>query len=240
MVARGGKAAQHTTDDKRETLRLADLVIDERLQFRPLDRGTVRKYASVYRLGGQMPPVRAARLNDALVLTDGWHRVAALESLYRQEVEALIEPASSEKEVLWLAAKANTEHGLPLKSKQYREVFRAYIHARKHRHADNSFKSYREIAAEIGGARGYTTIRNWMEKDFPSVFRAMGGHDEGSEKQDAPKPTVTLGEIALSALSEARAAIAGVTDPEEVWEIVEVLETMLKVAREKPRKCPDF
>jgi hypothetical protein len=144
-------------------LRLEQIVLDDRFQFRPLDRGTVKKYASAYRADVTMPPVKVADLKGALILTDGWHRVAARESLGEQRVEAIVVPASSEKEVRWLAAQANLEHGLPLKPKQYREVFRAYIKARRHRNENGSFKSYRDIATELGGARGHTTIRNWME-----------------------------------------------------------------------------
>lgn len=188
-----------------------------------------------------MPPVKVAQINGAFILTDGWHRVAALESLGRGQVEALVEPVKSEREVHWLAAKANTEHGLPLKSKEYRKVFRAFVSARKHRRADGSYKSYRDIAVEIGGARAHTTIRNWMEKDFPSVFRAMGGPDEPwDERPDITTPAVSLAVVVLEALKEARAGMPGVIDPYDRGEVVAQLEEMLDEAKGLPWKPPEF
>jgi hypothetical protein len=213
-------------------LRLEQIVLDDRFQFRPLDRGTVKKYASAYRADVTMPPVKVADLKGALILTDGWHRVAARESLGEQRVEAIVVPASSEKEVRWLAAQANLEHGLPLKPKQYREVFRAYIKARRHRNENGSFKSYRDIATELGGARGHTTIRNWMEKDFPGVYRAMGGRAEPVDfPEDDPEPEQTLAAVVLDALKAARAALPGVTDPNDLGDIVAELEAMMAVAK---------
>jgi hypothetical protein len=221
-----------STPDKPKVLRLEQIVLDDRFQFRPLDRGTVKKYASVYRADIEMPPVKVANLKGALILVDGWHRVAARESLGEQDVEAIEIPASSEKEVRWLAAQANLEHGLPLKPKQYREVFRAYVKARRHRNENGSFKSYREIATELGGARGHTTIRNWMEQDFPGLFRAMGGRAEPVDfPEDDPEPEQTLASVVLDALKVAGAALPGVSDPYDLGDIVAELESMTAVAK---------
>jgi hypothetical protein len=212
-----------------QVLQLNRIVIDERFQFRPLERSWIKRYTAVYRSGRTMPPVTVANLNGAFILTDGWHRIAALESLGKEEVRAVVVPANSEKDVHWLAAQANLEHGKPLKSREYREVFRAFIHARKHRNEDKSFKSYREIAAEIGGARGHTTIRNWMQADFPSVFRAMGGHGEDATFiEDEPPPDTSLAGVVLEALMTARAALRGVTDPYDKGDVIHMLELMLK------------
>jgi hypothetical protein len=97
---------------------------------------------------------------------------------YRQGSETNTIPNGCQREAEWLAANGNTEHASPLKAKEYRRIFQAFVGAQKHHRVDGSLKSYREIAAAIGGARGYTTIRNWMRQDFPSVFQAMAGHYE--------------------------------------------------------------
>lgn len=226
-------------DSPPERLRIGSIVCDERLQFRPLERGTVKKYASAYRLEQPLPPVSVANLEGVFILTDGWHRVAALESLGEIEVDAVVQPAASVEEVRWLAARANLTHGLPLKSKEYREVFRAYIRARNHRRNDKSFKSYREIAAEIGGARGYTTIRNWMQKDFPSVFRAMRGYDEPPADGVVPQ-AVELPAIAIEALKDARAAMPAVTDLVDQQVFMGVLEEIVEMARAKGWERSEF
>jgi ParB/Sulfiredoxin domain len=224
-----------------QRIRIDRLVRDDRLQFRSLDRGTVRRYAQVFRSEREMPPIKVAELNGALILVDGWHRVAALESIGTWDVDAVIEPVASQREADWLAAKANTEHGLPLKPKEYRKVFQAFVRAKKHRRDDGSFKSYREIAAEIGGARGHTTIRNWMQKDFPRTFRAMSGRDDGFDpSQDYNQPTVSLEGIVFEALKDARAAMPAVTDPDERGQVVVLLEEMLNEAKSRPWERPEF
>jgi hypothetical protein len=50
------------------------------------------------------------------------------------------------------------------------------------------FKSYREIRDELGSVKTHTTIRNWMQRMFPAVFRAMGGDQEGNSSADIPAP----------------------------------------------------
>ena len=49
----------------------------------------------------------------------------------------------------WAAATANMAHGLPLKPKELRNVFAAYITARQHYKANGRLKSYRDMAATI-------------------------------------------------------------------------------------------
>jgi hypothetical protein len=246
---RQGNGAARRGGESIRTLSVSDLILDDSLQFRPLDRGTVKKYMSVLRAGVEMPPVKVASLNGALILTDGWHRVAALNSLDRREVSALVEPAESLVEVRWLAAKANTDHGLPLKAKEYRKVLKSYVRAKKHRRG-TAFKSYREIATELGGAKGYTTIRNWMRQDFPSVFRAMSGADEPKNAtEDHPvviEPTLEM--IAEGHLHDARLAMKGVTDPYDRGDLVVLLEEILAEAKsvswlppaERPEEPTDF
>ena len=131
-----------------------------------------------------------------------------------------------------------TEHGLPL-AKEYRRKFQAFVRARKHHRVDGSLKSYPEIALEIGGARGYTTIRNWMRQDFPSVFRAMGGHYEPFDSVQGDRPIVSLAAVVLDALRDARASMPEVTDPYERGELIALLELMLNEAKRMPSEpCP--
>jgi hypothetical protein len=153
---------------------------------------------------------------------------------YRQGSETDIISNASQREAERLAANGNTEHGLSLRAKEYRTKFQAFVGARKHHRVDGSLKSYREIAAEIGGARGYTTIRNWMKEDFPSVFRAMGGHYEPFDPTQDDRPTVSLAAVVFDALRDARAAMSAVTDAYERGELVELLELMLNEAKRMP------
>jgi hypothetical protein len=150
---------------------------------------------------------------------------------YRQGSETNTIPNGCQREAEWLAANGNTEHASPLKAKEYRRIFQAFVGAQKHHRVDGSLKSYREIAAEIGGARGYTTIRNWMRQDFPSVFRAMGGHYQPFDPTQNDRPAISLAEVVFDALRDARTAMPAVTDPYGRRELVELLELMLSEAK---------
>ena len=152
---------------------------------------------------------------------------------YRQGSETDTIPHRCQREAEWLAANLNTEHGSPPKAKEYRRIFQAFVGARKHYRADGSLKSYREIAAEIGGARGYTTIRNWVKQDFPSVFQAKGSHYEPFPTHSSG-PTLSLAAVVLDTLKYARQAMATVTDLHEREELAQLLELMLNEAKRIP------
>lgn len=136
-------------------------------------------------------------VNGVPCLVDGYHRAAAMESLGYLEAEAVITEATR-GEAQWMAANANLTHGLPLKSREVREVFRVYIRTGRYKKGSGIWASYREIGRELG--RPHTTIRFWMEKDFKKLFHAYGGESRGADGgchpiQNPPPP------------SDARAAI---------------------------------
>src|SRR5690606_2485769 len=113
---------------------------------------------------------------------------------------------------LWMAAKANLTHGLPLKSREVRTVFRAYMKAGKNRR-NGELQSYREIAQDLGNRVTYTTVRNWMMTDYPHVARQMGWEDRRLNF-DAPdvEAVDTMAEAVMQSLDNARAAFRGVED----------------------------
>jgi ParB-like chromosome segregation protein Spo0J len=74
-----------------EAVLISTLLRDPRFQVRKkLDAHTVSRYASAFSSGRPMPPIKVARIEGALVVVDGWHRLAALERIGRHEVEAEI------------------------------------------------------------------------------------------------------------------------------------------------------
>lgn len=177
-----------------------------------LNEATIKRYSDNYRIGVKMAPIKLGLVEGVPVLLDGWHRMTAMEQLHLSEAEALVCEMSRE-EAIWHAAEANLANGLPIKSAEYRNVFRAYIRAKRHYHPDGRLKSYREIAPEIG--RTYGTIRNWMEKDFPSIFRLYAKDDDGGEKGGLIdlEGYYPHEETALSALQEAHEAFKCIDDP---------------------------
>lgn len=118
-----------------------------------------------------MPPVRLARVNGALMLVDGWHRLAAAKRFEREYINAVVEDMT-EDQARWAAAEANTTHGLPLKRAEKREVFRRYVQTEQHREG-RRLKSYRDIARNLHGIAGKSSLQRWMESDFPLIAARM-------------------------------------------------------------------
>ena len=158
-------------------IKITDILKDKRYQVRKkLDAGRVQSYRSSYAAEVDLGPIKVAHVGRTLILVDGWHRITALQSLGIDAVEAEIIKAT-EKEALWLAAQANLMHGLPLKSSEMRKVFKAYMRSGMYRKNRRSFKSFREIAIELGGSKHHTTIRLWMRKDFPKTAARYSPED---------------------------------------------------------------
>ncbi len=192
-----------------------------------LDRGTIHRYATAYKQGSELPPITVAKVGQGLLLVDGWHRLYAMASLGWNAVEVeIIE--TTERDALWLAASANLNHGLPLKSREYRKAFKAYIRAGQNRLPGGRLKSYRDIATDLGGHKSHGTIRNWMRRDFPRTFERMGGNEEAHggkglpEKEEAP----TMKEAAEEYLDMAYAAIRSIKSEEERTAIADRLGKM--------------
>ena len=226
-----------------KTVRIADLLRDRRYQVRHgLDRATVSRYAAAMASGSGFPPVTVALVDGVPVLVDGWHRVEALQGIDRHDVEAVIVPAT-EQEAVWMAAKANITHGLPLRKAELRKVFQAYIRSQQHRKG-RGIKSYREMAKELSGVT-HNTVRNWMQKDFPKIARAMGGPDA-----DYPgglrdvKPKGGFAATTYDSLNTALAASRGVKDPAERSRIIAEAERITAEMKAggpwEPLEEPDF
>jgi hypothetical protein len=142
--------------------------------------------------------------------------------------------AATVTEAAWLAAQANLTHGLPLKPRDRRQVFRVFMGAGRYRRdKGRGLKSLREIARELGGGTPHTTVRNWMRTDFPRVAREYGEGEEQPSRRGGLRPGSGFGsprDTAIAAADQALAAFAGVTDAEERGEIIgrliEVAEAM--------------
>jgi len=202
-----------------------------------LNDKAVKLYRAQTEAGSVPPPIKVARLpNGALYLVDGWHRIEAgalqsMPSLVGQEVLAHV-ASLSEKDAQWEAARANMTHGVQLGPKDRRNVFRAFIKARKHRRPDGQFVTYRDIAAELG--MPWSTLRNWMRQDFPSVFKAMGGAEGGNP--DAEQPPVEMVSLeeqqkreALKALEDTGRGLEEMS-AQGRWEVVEQLRRVMDKA----------
>lgn len=159
----------------REHVKITLIAKDASFQVRnKVSLPIVERYAKSMKAGTEFDPIKLANVEGMLILVDGWHRLAAIERLGGTHVYAEVKPANRQQ-AIWMAASANLQHGVPLKSSELRNVFRAYVTSRQHLQGKGQLRSYREIGAELG--KGHTTIRNWMKKDFANVAARMAGND---------------------------------------------------------------
>jgi len=223
------KPSDGTMDIREVPIR--DILRDHRFQVRiKLDEGIVSRYLAVYKSGNAMPPIKLAKVRGTLLLVDGWHRLAAFEQLGESTKIAAEIIEATETEALWLAAEANLQHGLPLKTSEIREAFRAYVKAKKHRNERGFPKPYRQIAQELGGLKHYGTIRNWMIKDFPRIAKQYGSEETPSGKgglMDGKMRIGSLEDTARNALSAALAAFRGIDDPKQRGMVIRQTESTL-------------
>lgn len=168
-----------------EEVLICNIVKDERFQIRnKMNLQQVTQYKKAIRANNMespFPPIHLARKDGFLYLVDGWHRLAAMERVKLTRVTAIITEVTTDGEIEWLTATGNLTHGLPLKPRERRKVFNAYIDTRQHIKADGGLKSYREIAQELKGSTTHTTIRNWMLKDYPELAEQ---YTEGATPKD--------------------------------------------------------
>lgn len=192
------------------TVKLSDITARPDWQVRKrLNEKLIREYATNYAYGAAFPPVALALVNGGLFLTDGWHRLAALHELGRDTVEATVEEMTAE-EAQWKAAIANTVNGLRLTRQECREVFRCFVKTGRHR-AKRGYKSYRDIAWELKGLAGKSTLQRWMQLDFPKIARRMndGREDAASVKETPAERPSTPFEDAMGDLQETLKELSG-------------------------------
>jgi hypothetical protein len=210
---------------------IADIVQDPLFQVREkLDLGTVNKYANAMKSGSEFPPVEVMRVNGVPMQVDGWHRMAAARKAGFAEILANV-TEGTEDDLRWEAAKANLAHGLPLKSKEVRTVFRAYVKSGQHRIRGRRVKPARDIAKDLQGAVHHGTILNWMKSDFPTIYRAMVGRElepEGGLKGDVLSSAERMERAVYKAVDEITANARGIIDQGRRGAMIAVIEKLLE------------
>ncbi|MFA6178254.1 MAG: ParB N-terminal domain-containing protein [Candidatus Methylopumilus sp.] len=182
---------------KIETLKLLQIELVPALQTRvEMSPNKVRDYENAYTNGAVFPPVLVARakgqFGDLYKLLDGWHRIQALintgaSQSTRVPVRIVDVPEGANIHYLrFLGGKENLNNGLGLNGKDKRELFKAYVKGGANRDG-NRYKPYREMAKELTLVTHHT-IRNWMEKEFPTVFKKMS-----KDEPEEPYPNNTEG-----------------------------------------------
>lgn len=94
-------------------LKIADIAIDPTIQSRAgLNEKAVLEYAERMKAGDVFPPLNVFRVEDKILLADGFHTYhAAIEAGF-SEIQAVIHEGSR-RDAVKLSLRANTSHGLP-------------------------------------------------------------------------------------------------------------------------------
>jgi hypothetical protein len=181
------------------TLSLDSFVRDPKIQARVkgTDPRLVERYRTVIRnaraLGQEpdFPPVLIARFEKTLFLVDGFHRTKAFECEGCSRIPATIVEASGHREVAWMGAQANLKNAKQLTQTDKREAFRRFVRskaytkasrtaskARRSGRPQSDWMSLREIAEAT--CVGRSTVRRWMQTDFPSTYAKYYAREDGS------------------------------------------------------------
>jgi hypothetical protein len=225
---------------------LAAIVKHRPYQIRKkLDAGAVRRYGEMARAGKVAPLIKVGVIRGAHYLLDGWHRMeAGALTTAGDDVLALV-AKMTDKEARWIAADANTGHGVPLKAAELRGLFRAFVKSGQHKRANGALMSYREMGEALG--KPHTTIRNWVEKDFPGLFRSLQAGGMGNPSPGLPPGTHTsLDDERISQAREAARTLQQIGDilttADSRGDLVAILQETLRAlqASGKPIEFSDF
>lgn len=224
------------------------VVLDEEMQIRKrTDPSVVQKYVDGIESGSQFPPITLACIEGVLVLTDGWHRFYARQTLGQQRVVAFVF-AMTYEEALCASALANLANGVPLKPSEVKDAFHTFMQNYGYR-VGYSWLSYREIAKKFGVH--YTTIRNWIKKDYPRVFNhyklkeAKGDYKDWDGVPGSPvKKPSKADSLAKEVVKQAQVAMKNTKNigeglcPDTRGELIEALRETLQELEKHPYCLP--
>jgi DNA-binding transcriptional regulator YhcF (GntR family) len=149
-------------------LEISVLERDTELQARVgLDADVVKEYAEQMKASAAFPPVLVFARPGAHALVDGFHRVAARETLGYTTVLAEIRQGTRE-DALWHGLTTNQRHGLRrTNDDKHRSVVRALTHARGRNLSD------RQIATHCG-VHHYTVSRIRQQLEQQQMIEVQG------------------------------------------------------------------
>lgn len=237
--------------DKPAVLPLEWLHVDPQVTCRTggkADPKLVKLIAQAFKAGGEVEPAKVAMLNGRWTLIDGLHRYEAFAEATdpnadreraRFPVVSLGQLATVE-EARWLASKLNWTAKKSLTPKERRDAFRRFVQANAHRKGHRgrgAFKSYREIEADLPGAKR-ATLHRWMQQDFPSVAAAMAKDPENVEGKGGDRDWKEIKAERQAAQIRDRLVAFGSAEHSRALAIRAAEEALWKLTGEAPRLAP--
>lgn len=106
---------------------LDDLTLDPAMQCRVgIDQLVVTEYAEAIAGGAELPPIEVVKVDDALLVVDGWHRVWAHRQAKRSSVEVKL-TEGTRRDAMLAAVRANASHGLQRTMEDKRRAVRLLL-----------------------------------------------------------------------------------------------------------------
>lgn len=121
-----------------------------------LNLDVVDEYAALMMAGVEFPPVRTLFDGDVYYLTDGFHRLAAVEKLRRNEILAEVFEGTL-SDALWDSCGANATHGLRRSRPDIEAIIRRAL-----THPNRLALSNNQIATHLGIPEA--TLRRWRKR----------------------------------------------------------------------------
>jgi hypothetical protein len=215
------------------SVNISDIAQLNELQFREkLDLGKIQTYAHVYSSEEHsMPPIHLALIDGALVLVDGWHRLAALKKLGRTEAEAIIEEMTIEQ-AIGKAALCNLKHGVPLSRREIKTAFIGYMKANLFIDDKGKAKSSRILESEFYGVVKYKTMLEWLKHELPEIYHNHYAKEYKPVKGFSPKERTSLVPELTDYIYRVKSTFRLVKDEDERGALIEYMEKALKEMKE--------
>lgn len=181
--------------DEAITVRIADLILDPRLQTRArLNERVVERYAKQLRQGVQFPPIGVAIIDGRPCVFDGFHRVEAHGLAGRSTIQAVCREATEAEAETW-AGCSNHTHGLPLSAVDARrareKAVSGYIKSRQHLMGRRGAKSLADIARELtdqGCPISKAAVRRILKENHPATYDRFFQVESRPEEWDGGPP----------------------------------------------------
>lgn len=225
--------------------------LDSIIKHRPfqirkkLDAIAVRRYGEMTRAGKVAPPITVGLVGGRHYLLDGWHRMAAGALTMDGDDVLVLIAEMTDKQARWVAADANTGHGVPLKQSEMRGLMGAFIRSGQNKLVSGALMSYREMGEALG--KPHTTIRNWVKRDFPRLFRKLGADRLGNLSPGMPPSAfISLDQERINQAHEAARTLQQIGDvlttADSRGDLMLILEATLQALKDsgKPISIPDF
>lgn len=203
------KAGKHRTQT--EMVPAGELVFDSRLPGRAqvyLD--TVEEYTSAKRLGEELPPIVAARIENRLILIEGAHRYQAALTNRETKVPVQVLKGLGWNDAFALALDANSKHGRPLNAQDKRAKVTQTL-----KHPAYAILSTRELAQRIRVSHNLIAV---IRREMQDESRPKG--PSRPQADDALTPT----RIAAKIMGQLK--FLAVTHPAIATGIAEILKEL--------------